>query len=61
MTFLKYEITIPIDHEFGRVAAHKLFSNHPACVIPVILSRFVELPFLKCSNYNHMGDGNLAS
>jgi len=59
LTHLHYEVCWPQD--FGRVAAHKLFSNHPACVIPVILSRFVELPFLKCRNYNHIGEGNLAS
>lgn len=59
MTFLKYEV---LNHEeFGRVAAHSAFTNHPACVIPVFLSKHVELPFLNCRNYNHKGEGNVSS
>jgi len=59
MTFLKYEV---INHEeFGRVASHSLFTNHPAVVIPVFISLYIELPFLKCRNYNHKGEGNIAS
>lgn len=57
---IRYEVVNP-KMVFGKIALHQLFVNHPTVVIPVIISPFVEMPFLNNKGPGHMLSGSINS
>jgi len=57
MNSLRYEVINPAPL-FGE-SVFKKFTNHPACVIVVIASVHVILPFSHCHDAGHMSRGKI--